>query len=118
MLINELPIIMIRCLIITVVIETIIAVVIGLRNKDILNVVLVNIITNPLAVSISTYIGYRFGKIPRSITVAILELLVLIFEGLLYCKFIKHKKINGFVISAILNCSSYFIGKIINLFLI
>ena len=57
MIINDLPIIMIKCLLITIIIEVLISILLGLRKKDILNVILVNIVTNPLVVSIPVLIN-------------------------------------------------------------
>lgn len=115
MFIHELPIVMIRCLIITIVIEVIIAIIIGIHNKkDIFNVILVNIVTNPLVVSISVYFNYRYGLTPRNICLIFFEIFALLFEGFIYDKYLTYKKMNGFLVSIILNGSSYFIGELIN----
>jgi len=114
MYIDELPFVMLKCLIITLVIETMIAFIIGIRKKDILNIVLINFITNPLIVSLSVYFGFNYGMKVEKIAIIVLEIIVFITEGILYSKFLKYKKINGFIISFILNFSSYFIGKILN----
>ncbi len=118
MFISELPIVMIRCLIITILIETIIAIIIGIRNKkDMLNVVLVNIVTNPLVVSVPIYFNYKYGLIARNTCLLGFEILTLIFEGTIYYKYLNYRKINGFLISIILNGFSYFVGEIINYFI-
>ena len=114
MYIDDLPFVMFKCLITTLVIETMIAFIIGIRKKDILNIVLINFITNPLIVSLTVYFGFNYGIKAEKIAIIVLEILVLITEGFLYSKFLEYKKINGFIISLILNFSSYFIGKIIN----
>lgn len=112
--INELPLIMLICLSSTIVIELIMSLLLGIRNKkDILNVILVNIMTNPLVVSILMYITYnRLFNI--TISIIILEILVVLTEGFTYKKVLTFDKINPYVLSLILNISSYFIGGLLN----
>lgn len=115
--IDELPIVMARCLLFTILIELIVALILGVRDKkDILNIILVNTMTNPLLVSVTVYITYNriFNRIA---SIVILELLVVIIEGFTYKKILNFKKINPFVLSLILNAASYFIGEIINYFI-
>ena len=89
MSINELPIVMVRCLVFTIIIEVIVGIILGIRNKkDILNVILV-----------------------------ILEVITLFVEGFIYLKVLNYKKLNPFLISLFLNLSSYLIGELINYFL-
>ena len=117
MTIDELPIVMARCLFFTILIELIVALILKVRDKkDILNIILVNTMTNPLLVSLTVYITYNriFNRI---LSVIILELLVVVIEGFTYKKVLKFKKINPFILSFILNASSYFIGEIINYFI-
>lgn len=118
MLINELPKFMLRSLMCTVIIELLVAIILGIKNKkDILNVILVNIITNPLVCVIPVYYNFFYSLKARNIVLIILELLTLLFEGYTYNKYINFKKINPFIVSLILNSSSYFIGEVINRFL-
>lgn len=115
MLINDLPYIMLRALICTVVIEVCVALILKVKSrKDILNIVLVNCFTNPLVTSIPVYINIRYGLFQRHFTLAILEVFTLISEGLIYSKVLNYRRINPFVLSLILNISSYLIGVIIN----
>ena len=112
--INELPLIMLICLSSTIVIELIMSLLLGIRNKkDILNVILVNIMTNPLVVSILMYITYN-RLFNTTISIIILETLVILTEGFVYKKVLTFDKINPYVLSLILNISSYFIGKLLN----
>ena len=112
--INELPLIMLICLSSTIVIELIMSLLLGIRNKkDILNVILVNIMTNPLIVSILMYITYN-RLFNTTISIIILEILVVLTEGFTYKKVLTFDKINPYVLSLILNISSYFIGKLLN----
>lgn len=112
--INELPLIMLICLSSTIMIELIMSLLLGIRNKkDILNVILVNIMTNPLVVSILMYITYN-GLFNTTISIIILEILVILTEGFAYKKVLTFDKINPYVLSLILNISSYFIGGLLN----
>lgn len=112
--INELPLIMLICLSSTIVIELIMSLLLGIRNKkDILNVILVNIMTNPLVVSILMYITYN-RLFNTTISIIILEILVILTEGFTYKKVLTFDKINPYVLSLILNISSYFIGRLLN----
>ena len=112
--INELPLIMLICLSSTSVIELIMSLLLGIRNKkDILNVILVNIMTNPLVVSILMYITYN-RLFNTTISIIILEILVILTEGFTYKKVLTFDKINPYVLSLILNISSYFIGGLLN----
>ena len=112
--INELPLIMLICLSSTIVIELIMSLLLGIRNKkDILNVILVNIMTNPLVVSILMYITYN-KLFNTTISIIILEILVVLTEGFAYKKVLTFNKINPYILSLILNISSYFIGKLLN----
>lgn len=112
--INELPLIILICLSSTIVIELIMSLLLGMRNKkDILNVILVNIMTNPLVVSILMYITYN-RLFNTTISIIILEILVILTEGFTYKKVLTFDKINPYVLSLILNISSYFIGGLLN----
>ena len=114
MYIDDLPLVMLKCLTTTVIIEVIIALIIGIRKKDILSVIIINIITNPLIVSLSVYFGFNYGIKAEKIATLVLEIIVFITEGILYNKFLEYKKINGFIISLIFNGGSYLIGKLIS----
>ena len=110
--INELPLIMLICLSSTIMIELIMSLLLGIRNKkDILNVILVNIMTNPLVVSILMYITYN-RLFNTTISIITLEILVILTEGFTYKKVLTFDKINPYVLSLILNISSYFIGRV------
>lgn len=116
MLINEIPYYMARAVILTVIIETCVSFIIGIINKkDLLNIILVNIMTNPSVNSITIFLNFYFGVFSRNVGLVILEILAVISEGFVYKKYLNFKKINPYVLSLILNSSSYFIGEIINL---
>ena len=114
MSISDLPRVMIICLLCTIVIECGIALILGYRKKDLLNVLLVNLLTNPVVSSVPVYFNYHYGLKSRNIVLLILEIITLIVEGFIYVKVLKRKKINGFILSFILNLSSYLIGLLIS----
>ncbi len=110
----DLPYVMIQCLLITLIIECSVAFILKYRKKDLLNVLLVNILTNPIVTTIPVYFNVKYGVTSRNICLIVLELLVLIFEGFIYNKHITNRKINPYLLSLILNASSYLIGEVIN----
>ena len=110
----DLPYVMARCLILTVLIETLIAFILGYRKKDLINVILVNVMTNPIVVMIPVYFNVKYGIVERNIALGILEVVTLFVEGFIYYKFLERRKINPFLLSLILNFSSYIAGVIIN----
>ena len=118
MLINDMPKIMCFCLIMTIIIELSFALILGVKNKkDILNVILVNLLTNPLVTSIPILVLITIGWKERIISLIILELLTLITEGFIYLKTLSYKKLNPFLLALILNGASYFIGEVINYYM-
>ncbi len=115
MRINDLPMIMVKCLLCTIVIELVIAFICGLRKKkDFLNVLLVNVLTNPIVVSLPILLAINFGFKWRVISLIVLEIITVITEGFIYSKVLDFKKINPYILSIILNLGSYLIGEVIN----
>ncbi len=111
------PYIMAKCLICTIIIELSVALILKVRNKkDLLNIVLVNVCTNPLVVTIPVLMFVKYNYQSYLISLGILEILTVIFEGFIYFKALKYKRINPFLLSLILNLSSYLIGEVINKF--
>lgn len=116
MILKQLPLIMLKCLIVTLLLECIVAFILRVKNKkDYFNIVLVNLLTNPLLVSFTVLSGILINMQFRIILTVILEILAIIIEGFIYHKVLKYKKINGFVLSLLLNISSYFIGSLFNI---
>ncbi len=112
---NNLPIILIRCLLLTIIIEVIVALILSVKDKkDILNVVLVNVITNPIVVMTQTILYIKFGYNIEMIGILVLEISVVLVEGLIYKKVLNYNKINPLLLSLLLNASSFFIGELIN----
>ena len=114
MTIQDLPKVMVISLTCTLVIEVLFAIILKYRGKDLINVILVNILTNPLLNSVIVAINYYYGLKARNISLYILEVLVVIVEGFIYQKYLNRRKINGYLLSLILNIASYGIGLLIN----
>ena len=113
-MISNLPIIIIRCLLITIILEVLSALILKIKNKkDLLNIILVNLITNPIF-SISIFlINFFYGVKAYYISLIFFELLIVLIEGYMYKKVRLTTKINYFLLSFILNCISYFGGLLI-----
>ena len=113
MLIKDIPRIMVICLVMTILIEVSFAWILKVKNKkDFVNIILVNVITNPIVVIIPIFLDYHYGLDARNISLIILEILTVIVEGYIYKKTLSYKKINPYFLSLILNILSYFIGDI------
>lgn len=112
--ISDLPKVMLISLTCTLVVEVTIAFILKYRKKDLINVILVNILTNPLLNSVVVTINFYYGLKARNISLYILEIIVVIVEGFIYQKYLERRKINGYILSLILNISSYVIGLLIN----
>lgn len=111
----ELPRIMARCLICTVLTETAGAAALGIRDKtDFLNVVLVNIMTNPTVAALPVYMNIRYGLNARNIALAVLEVFAVLSEAAVYKRYLRYDRIRPLVLSAALNAVSYLAGVIIN----
>lgn len=114
MLISDIYKVMLICLASTIIIEVSIAFILRYRGKDLINVLLVNVLTNPLLNSSVIAINYFYGLKARNICLYILEILVVLIEGFIYSKYLEKRKINGYLLSLILNIASYVIGLLIN----
>lgn len=114
MTIEQLPLIMIRALTITIVIECLAAWILRVRNRhDLTVVVLVNLMTNPLVVSIGAAVLVFAGRDMLMPATLAMEALVVIVECMVYSKTID-TECNAFVLSLVCNAASYMIGEILN----
>ena len=112
---SNLPYIMIKCLLCTIIIEVFMAFILKVRDKkDFLNIILVNVITNPIVVTVPVLMAIKYSYRTSIISLIVLEILTVFIEGLIYLKVLKYRKINPLLLSLILNASSYFIGEVIN----
>lgn len=114
MRISDLPYIMARCLILTIIIEVLVAYLFGYRKKDLVNIMLANIITNPIVVVVPVYFNIKYGILERNIVLYILEILTVIVEGFIYNKYFNKRSMNTYKLSLILNIITYLAGEIIN----
>ncbi len=97
----------------TLIIEIIISFALGIRNKiDIISIVFVNLLTNPLIVFIVNILRSLSNKIVLYIVILILEVLVIIVEGKIFEKVLISKRINGIKLSIINNTTSFVLGVI------
>lgn len=100
-------------LILTLVIELFMSILIGLRKRnDIITVIFVNTLTNPIVVFIANIIkiAYIYWLI-----VIIMEFIVILIEGKIYDKILIFKNISGIKISCLNNIISFGIGLIITI---
>ncbi len=73
---------MLRSLFFTLLIEIVFALILGARSKKkVANVALVNIMTNPVAVSVSFAVNIMFGAKAKLVSLLFLESLVVFIEG-------------------------------------
>ena len=104
-----------RSLILTIIIEVIMSLLLKIGNKeDIILIVLVNIFTNLLVTSLTFSFNYFYGLEYVYYVELLLELFAFISEAIIYKKYLNFKKINPYLISLVLNMSSYLIGLLIN----
>ena len=113
--INDYPLIIIKCLAITVIVELLFALIIGIKDKkDLLDILLVNVATNPLSTTFLLYINMRYVNKYHIPSWIVLEIFVFLIEGLIYTKVLKYDKLNGFIVSFMLNISSIALGYVID----
>jgi len=100
-------------LIFTILIEFIISIFCGINNKvDLLNIILINLLTNPSTELINLLIKDSSFHYPIILTI---EILIITIEFLFYKKVLKTENINFLYLSIINNVCSYVIGVIYNL---
>lgn len=99
-------------LIFTVLIELIISIILGVNKKsDLIYIVLINVLTNPITEFINLLIKDKNLHHP---IIFIIEIIITIIEFLFYKKFLKSKNINFLCLAIINNIVSYLIGIIFN----
>lgn len=101
------------CLLCTIVIEDGVALLLKYRGRDILIVLLVNVLTNPLLNTLTAYVLLWHGHRNYLYSLAAGELLVVVVEGFIYSKCLENKRINPWFLSVVLNACSYFLGIVI-----
>lgn len=110
MVVKQIILTLIVCLILTLVLEEITALIVGVRKGFDLTVILFsNLLTNPVVV-FSGMLLASFTNIPRPVYIIVLELAAFITEALIYRKLLFTKKPSPFLLSLILNSVSFFAG--------
>jgi hypothetical protein len=97
----------------TIIIELIVAVVFGYRNKiSLLTVILINIITNPIANWI-VVLNRATNTVSETILIVFVELAVVIVEWKLLTAILKKDSMKMFLLSLSMNAASYLFGLIL-----
>ena len=110
MVVKQIILTLIVCLILTLVLEEVTALIVGVRKGFDLTVILFsNLLTNPVVV-FSGILLASFTNIPRPVYIIVLELAAFITEALIYRKLLFTKKPSPFLLSLILNSVSFFAG--------
>lgn len=110
MVVKQIILTLIVCLILTLVLEEITALIVGVRKGFDLTVILFsNLLTNPVVV-FSGMLLASFTNIPRPVYIIVLELAAFITEALIYRKLLFTKRPSPFLLSLILNSVSFFAG--------
>ena len=110
MVVKQIILTLIVCLILTLVLEEITALIVGVRKGFDLTVILFsNLLTNPVVV-FSGMLLASFTSIPRPVYIIVLELAAFITEALIYRKLLFTKRPSPFLLSLILNSVSFFAG--------
>lgn len=96
-----------QSLILTLVIELTIALVLGIRGKDILKITLINVLTNvPLNIIVLILYSFMNNNIVFYLIVPVLEIIVFLIEGT-YFKKLRRSIISPYRLSLLLNGFSY-----------
>ena len=108
---------MLRAFLLTVALETLLALALGVRGKkNTAVVVLAQAVTNPPLVITLMLISMHFSFVFYCCCVAVLEIAAFLIEGAIYRSTLDYKKINPFLLSLILNVFSFSAGQVINHF--
>lgn len=123
MRLNDLPLIMLRCLLCTELIECGAAFLLRRRTwREQRIILLVNLMTNPLAVILPVTAGIFFGRPANIVAIIVLELFAVFSEALVYRHFFQSEgkslqKLPPLALSLILNFCSWSIGELLNRYL-
>lgn len=101
-------------LLLTIAIEVVVALLFGYRKKsEIATIIFINLITNPL-LNYLLFINSYFGTVQIStITILILEIIVVSVEWLLLIFTLKQNQKKLFALSVVMNFCSYVAGALI-----
>ena len=102
-------------LLLTIIIELTVSILLGIKStNDIKLVVAVNMCTNPVVVFIANYLLYLNSNTIYNIGVAILEIIAVIVEYILYKLFLQNSKKSPLILSIVNNVISFSTGVIIS----
>jgi CHASE2 domain-containing sensor protein len=114
MRINDIPLAMLLCLVSTVLIECLLALLWKVRRpRDLVIVALVNVATNPMLVSLCYGAAFWMGPSYYYPVMVVLEILVFLIEGCVYSRFLPKQK-HPFLLSLSLNVGSIILGYGVN----
>lgn len=117
MTLEQLPLIMIRALLITIAVECAVAWLLGVRSlRDQKIVVLANILTNPILVSTEAAVLLFAGRQALLYASVLLEVLAITVEGLVYRKRIRVST-GPLILSLVCNIASVAAGIILDRFI-
>ena len=117
MTLEYLPLIMLRAFALTLAIECAVAYVMGCRSgRSQRTVVLVNLLTNPLLVSVGAAVSYWAGQQYLAIATMFMEIAAVITEAFFY-KRERSIEINPLLLSLVCNAASFAAGEILNRFI-
>jgi len=105
-------------LILTLIIEVTVSILLGIRKKyDIKVIICANICTNLVVAYVANCILLLNNQMIYIIAVAVLEMIAVIIEFLIYRKYLKFNEKSPLVISVINNIVSFSLGLIITKFI-
>lgn len=105
---------MIVRLVLTIIIEISVAQLFKVNSKkDILNILLVNVLTNPLLVIGTFVIKLYYGQTIYNISLFLAEILVFVVEGAIYKAVLQNKRVSPYLLSLTLNLVSFLSGFIL-----
>ena len=114
MTLSQLPLIMLRALIITIIIEGACAWTLGVRDMKGQKVVLLaNLMTNPIVVSVGAAVVLFAGNEYLFPVTMALEICVIVAEAIVYKYALDYDR-NPWLLSLLCNVASYIIGEILN----
>jgi hypothetical protein len=87
----------------------------GMRRRDLVFVLLANLLTNPV-VNVLYALAFLYTPIPRAVSIAVLEIAAVLTEWLVYRSATGAKRL--FLVSLTANAASYGAGLLITAFLL
>ena len=108
------PLSLVLALLLTEAIEIPVCLLWGMRKRDLLFVVLANLLTNPL-VNVLYALAYLYTPVTRAVSIALLEIAAVVTEWLIYRSATDAKR--PFPVSLTANAVSYGAGLLITTFL-